>query len=234
MHNIHNILQGKGKAALLSKLCLDTSQLLEEIGCFELALFLNDIIDIYLAYGTFNTDRQIEILEGIKYWAAGQIGYIQIVSMEDFHKNGCDELLASWEEEVSTEEELWLRRHLFYIPFGIIYEQNIEKANPKWYRTSGDVDYNGGVDFIDFEKKQLITVKAVKHLNQEKLLSKIKTYFAGTIFSTFDIVLIHKNTKEWTAFSGVIDSGVGVFVQDTSKYIMVQDILLDALGWKQS
>lgn len=201
---MYNILQGMGKADLLKEVCWDQIYRLDQ-GPVRIGLFVKQLLDVYLEHGEFESEEQRHYFN-YKEWAHYPKWWDEEIEyMEDYYK-----IL----EGSSRQWDSIKKRHLIYIPFGIIYELNIERANPEWYRTSGLEDYMGKVDFIDFENRKLITVKATKYDRRHQLVNDIREYWKDTPAKDFEIVFVFKNTSEWTAFSGAIAPGNSNYVRD--------------------
>lgn len=227
---MHNILQGAGKAALLHPPLWEAVHRKELYCPYEI---LKDLAKIYIDNGTFESKRQyqmfVDIYEGaeqrtltesynpavLTYYKTKREYYENVWNKE--MKTLLSKYFIDLNDSITSNEKVLLLRHFVYIPYGIMYEMEIELANQDWYRTEGQLDYWGKVDFIDFEAKKLYTVKATKSLNKNYLIKQIRNYLAGTVFDTFDIVLIHMDTSTWLPFSGVIDKGAESYILNPSQ-----------------
>lgn len=191
---MYNILQGQGKAALITDISIKIIKAWDNGEVVIMRDIIIALCDTYLEHGVFENASQRHEFD-YRSWAGYPIW---------------------WEDEVKTPFEYYKKleglkswspikkRHLIYIPFGIIYEERIRMANPEWSRTNGRADYYGKIDFIDPANKKIITVKATKWVDSKKLENQIKDWAKDTWYSDYEIILVHLNTKNWEAYSGPI------------------------------
>lgn len=69
-----------------------------------------------------------------------------------------------------------IKRHYIYVAKGVAYEEQIAKEQPTWLKSDKDMDYYGGIDFVDEENKILYSVKCTKSL-EARHLKAINEYF---------------------------------------------------------
>lgn len=189
-----NILTGMGQSNVLVNNGIKQVLDILDRRPIKLREYFTLIADVYLEHGNFDNDEQKKLFD-YKNW---------------------NTFPGWWEDDAESMMEIYQRfdniqnwkslkkRHMIYIPYGLAYEYKIQLANPEWFRTTGEDDYLGKVDFIDYENKKLITVKTGKNIKMDVLAKQIKNYWKDREESDFEIILIAMDTTTWNAYSGPI------------------------------
>lgn len=94
------------------------------------------------------------------------------------------------------DESLLIRRWFLYIPRGIFFEEEFASLNQNLKQTSGWLDTDAKVDFIDEKNKILYSLKSTNSLDLFKLIRQIRAKINTGNYSDYKINIVWNKPLE--------------------------------------